>query len=293
MIRPADGLIPGGSTVLVWIAPDGTVLHLAGGLLAGTEGFELGAGADKLGHVDGSDEWDVSPDGVGERWLGVVFGHGTVDLPIRVSGDTAEQFARRRDWLRELMPRDRSGWLAAFGNGFGWRFLQCRRGSLAPAYTRDPAGTNSAVFDVLLLADNPFSRAADHVPAPWVNTTGAATVSGALRLYPGREVAGWPRFVFDGPGILHLSYPGNDITFPEVHAGEQVQIDTRNGAQILRARRLDKPGPGRNLWPLMKGQQFGAPLAPGEVTTIRFDITKASPATRLAASVRQYQEGLM
>lgn len=293
MIRPTEGLIPGGSTILHYVSPDGIVLYLAGGLLAGSQGFELGAGADRLGHVDVEDEWEPSPDGIGERWLGALYPHGTIDLPIRVAGDTVEQFQRRRDWLRELFSRERRGWLCSFGNATGWRSVAVRRGSLTPAYTRDPAGTNSAVFDVLLLTDNPLSRAPDHRPADWANTAGAATVAGALRLYPGRELEAWPRFVFEGPGVLQLVYAGNDVTIPKIEAGEQVQIDTRNGAQILRARRPGVPGPGRNLWPLMKGQQFAYPVPAGEVTTVRFSVTGASAATRLSARVPQWQEGLL
>jgi len=51
MLRAIDGLIPGGSTILHYVSPDGVVLYLAGGALAGTQGFELGSGADGLGGV--------------------------------------------------------------------------------------------------------------------------------------------------------------------------------------------------------------------------------------------------
>lgn len=294
MIRAVDGMIPGGSTVLNYISPTGVVLYLAGGALAGTQGYELGRGATGLGSVDSAqDEWDAAGDGVGENWLGAWFKHGSVDLPIRVSADTAVDFRRRRDWLRELIPRERQGWLAAYGSGSGWTWVQTRRGSITPAYTRDPAGTNSATFDVLLYADVPLARQMDDRPLPWRNTTGAAKATGSLRLYPGRERHGWPRFVFDGPGELTLVYAGNRVPIPYVEPGEQVQIDTTNGAQILRARRPGQPGPGRNLWPLMKGRQFAYPIPAGQVTDVTFTVTRAARTTGLAARVPRWQEGLL
>ncbi|QOV99502.1 hypothetical protein [Rhodococcus pyridinivorans] len=294
MLRATDGLIPGGSTILHYVSPDGVVLYLAGGALAGTQGFELGSGADGLGGVaSAEDEWDAAGDGIGEYWLGVSFKHGTLDLPIRVSGTTADEFRRRRDWLRQLMPRERQGWMCAYGSGSGWSWIPVRRGSIKPAYTRDPAGKNSATFDVLLLADIPLSRQMDDRPRDWVNTTGASHTAGSLRLYPGRERHGWPKFVFDGPGELRLVYAGNDVPIPYIEAGEQLQIDTTNGAQILRARRPGQPGLGRNLWPLMRGRQFANPLPPGEVTQVNFTVTRATKSTRLAARVPRWQEGLI
>lgn len=293
-VRAVDGLIPGGSSILHYVSPDGIVLYLAGGPLGGTQGFELGRGAAGLGDVSSTeDEWEPAANGKGEHWLGVSYKHGKIDLPIRVSASTAVDYRRRRDWMRQLLPRDRFGYLCAYGSGSGWSWLPVRRGSMVPAYGQDPAGANSAVFDVLLHADNPLARQMDDRPADWANTNGSSTVSGRLRVYPGRELEAWPRFVFDGPGRLHLVYAGNDVELPDVLDGEQVQIDTTNGAQILRARRPGEPGPGRNLWPLMRGQQFAYPVPAGVVTRVAFTITGAGRSTRLAVRVPRWQEGLM
>lgn len=293
MGRATDGLIPGGSTILHYVSPSGVVLYLAGGPLAGTQGFELGAGVEGLGHVNVERVFEKAARGVGERYVGEDYSHGEPDLPIRVSGDTVDEYNRRRDWLRELIPRNRVGWLVGYTNSLGWRILAVRRGSITPAYTRDPAGTNSAVFDVLFVADNPLTRAPDHVPAEWENRTGAAKAAGALSLYPGRELEAWPVFIFTGPGVLHLKYAGNDVELPEVFAGELVRIDTTFGAQTLRAKRPGESGLGRNLWPLMQGQQFANPIPPGEVTRVSFTVSKATRATKLWAMTPRWQEGIV
>ncbi|MFI2216521.1 hypothetical protein ACH47B_06515 [Rhodococcus sp. NPDC019627] len=292
MSRVADGFIPGGSTILQYVSPDGVVLYLAGGRLAGTQGFELGAGADGHGHVDVEHVFEKSARGLGERHVGDDYSHAEIDLPIKVSGSSVDEYNRRRDWLRELIPRDRFGYLCAYTNALGWRWIPTLRGSLKPALNRDPAGTNSAVFDVLFLAPNPLSRAADHVPPEWRNVTGKSTASGSLNLYPGREIDGWPTFILTGPGALSLKYAGNDVKLPAVLAGEVLRIDTTFGAQTLRTRRLDG-GPGRNLWPLMKGQQFAEPVPAKKVTKVSFQITGASSSTKLWAMVPRWQEGLV
>lgn len=292
MGRVTDGLIPGGSTVLHYVSPDGVVLYLAGGPLAGTQGFELGAGPDKLGHVDVESFFEKSARGVGERHVGDDYSHSEIDLPIQVRGNSVDQYNRRRDWLRELMPRDRRGYLCSYTNSLGWRWLTTKRAAIRPALSRDPAGTNSQVFDCLLMAENPLARAADHVPAEWVNRSGAGTTGGQLWLYPGRELEAWPTFIFTGPGRLRLLYAGNDVTLPGVYADEIVRIDTTFGAQTLRAKTA-AGGPGRNLWPLMQGQQFAEPVPAGTVTRVGFSITGASSHTRLWATCPRWQEGLV
>lgn len=288
------GLIPGDMTVVYYVSPDGVVLHLSGGATSGAQGFILGRGPDGLGHVDAAALFDKSARMVGEEYVASVFDHGELDLPIYVYGETVEEFHRRRDWLRTLIPRDRQGWICVCTT-LGWRTVAVRRGSIKPAYSRDPAGAKSETFDVLLLTDNPMARAADGAVPEWRNTSGKKDASGSLALYPGPEVHGWPKFIFTGPGQLRLMYDGvdesTDITFPELKAGEWVQIDTEYGMQQLRAR--DAKGNRRNLWPLMKGMMSPSPIRAGEVTKVRFSVTKTSAATRLWATVPRFQEGLL
>lgn len=293
-VRPADGLIPGGSTILQYVSPEGVVLQLSGGVDAGAQGYVLGSGPEGLGSVNLSAVWESSAQGLGERYVGGTYGHGSVDLPIRVEGRDVVELRQRRKGIRSLIRRDAPGWLCAYdGAGVGWSVLRVRRGSIKPAYTRDPAGTNSAVFDVLFLADNPLSRAADSVTREWVNGSGRSTVAGSLFLYPGVELESWPAFIFRGPGTLTLDYAGNHTELPEVYADEEVQIDTRYGAQILRARRIGSTEPGRNLWPLMRGKHFVNPIPAGEVTRVAFTVSGASETTRLWGMCAQWQEGLV
>lgn len=291
-MRATDGFIPGGSTVLQYVSPDGVVLYLAGGALAGTQGFELGDGPDKLGHVDVNSVFEKSSRGVGERKIGDDYPHGEIDLPIQVRGNSVDEYNRRRDWLRELMPRDRAGYLCAYTNALGWRWVATKRGAIRPALKRDPAGTNSQVFDCLLIAENPLARSVNDAPREWRNLSGASTAGGSLNLYPGRELEAWPAFIFTGPGALRLKYAGNDVTLPALYAGEILRIDTTFGAQTLRAKTA-AGGPGRNLWPLMKAQQFAEPIPPKVVTRVSFQVTGASSATRLWATVPRWQEGLV
>ncbi len=291
--RARDGFIPGSMTVVYYVSPDGVVLHLSGGVHGGEGGFRLGSGPEGLGHVDVDAIFDPSARGIGEHYLGATFAHGKIDLPIHVYGSTPDEARRRREWLRSLIQRDRMGWLCGYTSASGWRWLPVRRGSIKPAYTRDPAGTNGTTFDVLFIADNPFARAADGDAPEWLNRAGAGAVSGSLSLYAGPEVESWPIFVFTGPGQLRLVYADNDVTLPAVLAGERVQIDTTNGAQTLRARKIGDTGRGRNLWPLMKGQQFVGPIPPAEVTRVSFTVRGASSATRLWATTPRWQEGVL
>ncbi|WP_156042391.1 hypothetical protein [Rhodococcus sp. UNC363MFTsu5.1] len=291
------GLIPGAATIVQYVSPDGVVLTLSGGLMAGIQGFVLGDGPEGLGSAEAKAIFDGAARQIGEDYVDSTYEHGTIDIPIHVFGDTVDEFRRRREWLRTLIPRERQGWLCGYTSATGWRMIATRRGSIKPAYTRDPAGARGATFDVLLYADNPLARAANHVPREWVNITGASTSSGSMGLYPGPEVPAWPAFIFTGPGELHLHYDTVeaapvDVAIPYLEPNEVVQIDTEYGAQSLRAKNRHT-GARRNLWPLMKGQQFHAPVGPNRVTRVAFTVKRASAATRLWATVAQRQEGLL
>ncbi|NKS78239.1 hypothetical protein GS898_13305 [Rhodococcus hoagii] len=68
-------------------------------------------------------------------------------------------------------------------------------------------------------------------------------------------------------------------------------VDTEYGMQELEAR--DAKGARRNLWPLMKLARSPSPIPAGEVTIVRFSISKASAKTKLWGTVPQFQEGLL
>ncbi|OQQ32255.1 hypothetical protein A6411_10640 [Prescottella equi] len=281
-------------TIVYFVSPDGVVLHLSGGAGAGAQGFVLGEGPDGLGHVESAAIFDKSARQIGEEYVDTNFDHGELDLPIYVFGDTVDEFHRRRDWLRTLLSRRRQGWIVV-GTSLGLRWIAVRRGSIKPAYGSDPAADKGAAFDVLLYADHPMARAADDTTPEWRNPTGASKASGSMALYPGPEVAGWPKFALTGPGVLQLIYDGEagatDLTFPELKAGETLMVDTEYGMQELEAR--DAKGNRRNLWPLMKLARSPSPIPAGEVTIVRFSISKASAKTKLWGTVPQFQEGLL
>lgn len=288
-----DGLIPGGMTIVQYVSPDGVVVHLSGGRSAGAQGLVLGDGPEGLGHAEAAALFDKAARLVGEEYVATTYDKGSIDLPIHVFGDTVEEFHRRRDWLRELFSRDRQGWLCVFTT-LGWRWIAVRRGKIKPGYNRDPAGAKGATLFVLLYADNPLARAADGDTREWKNESGLVATSHRA-LYPGREVNGWPKFTFSGPGLLQIRYDGIDgpvdLRFPMLFAGEVLKIDTEYGMQSLRA--VSSTGGRRNLWPLISWSMEPSPIPAGVVTTVKFTVTGGSKASEFWATVPRYQEGLL
>ncbi|MBM4608545.1 hypothetical protein GS416_11750 [Rhodococcus hoagii] len=171
---------------------------------AGAQGFVLGEGPEGLGHVEAAAIFDKSARQIGEEYVDSSFDHGELDLPIYVFGNTVEEFHRRRDWLRTLLPRRRQGWIVV-GTSLGLRWIAVRRGSIKPAYGSDPAADKGAAFNVLLYADHPMARAADDTTPEWRNPTGATKASGRWLFTQARRVAGWPKFTFTGPVFCNSS----------------------------------------------------------------------------------------
>ncbi|NKS19612.1 hypothetical protein GS490_25285 [Rhodococcus hoagii] len=112
---------------------------------------------------------------------------------------------------------------------------------------------------------------------------------------PGAGGGGLAEVHVHRPGVLQLIYNGEagatDLTFPELKTGETLMVDTEYGMQELEAR--DAKGARRNLWPLMKLARSPSPIPAGEVTIVRFSISKASAKTKLWGTVPQFQEGLL
>ncbi|NKT06127.1 hypothetical protein GS485_17510 [Rhodococcus hoagii] len=92
------------ATIVYFVSPDGVVLHLSGGAGAGAQG-SFSVKALGLGHVEAAAIFDKSARQIGEEYVDSNFDHGELDLPIYVFGNTVEEFHRRRDWLRTLLPR--------------------------------------------------------------------------------------------------------------------------------------------------------------------------------------------
>lgn len=284
-------LIHGDATIVQYVAPSGQVVPLSGNVEIGVPGVWLGAGPQGLGHVDVKSLWDAGAMDEGEDYIGGVIDHAEIDIPLHILGTSNSDFQRRKEWFKSLLLRDRQGWLCVYQNALGWRSVAVRRGSFKPAYGTDPAVARGATFDTILLVDKPHARTADDTDE-WTNETGATT--GSLYLYPGDEADGWPKFIFTGPGKLRLIYAGMDIdAIPEIGPGREIFIETDMRIQTIRERAAQSSDRGLNLWRQMKGQHFPNAILAGEVTRIRFEVTGASAATKLWATVPQRHEGLV
>jgi hypothetical protein len=292
------GYLPGDQTLVYYISPDGVSVHLSGLKVTGDPGYWLGAGPDGLGHVEVASLWDAAAIDEGEDYSGNSIDHGELDLPIHVLGTSNSDFQRRRQRLRDLMPRDRQGWFCVYQSGHGWRWVPTRLGSFKPAYNTDPAVARAATFDVILLVDRPHARAANST-AQWAYK---GTPGGSLWLYPGPETDGWPRFIFTGPGALQLIYTGiddagndaeMDVTLPKIGAGREIYIDTDMAHQTVRERAATSPDKGTSLWQSMRNKYWPYPIRKGEVQRIRFRVTGAGPTTALWGTVTRRHEGLL
>ncbi|NKT06118.1 hypothetical protein GS485_17465 [Rhodococcus hoagii] len=281
------------ATIVYFVSPDGVVLHLSGGAGAGAQGFVLGEGPEGLGHVEAAAIFDKSARQIGEEYVDSNFDHGELDLPIYVFGNTVEEFHRRRDWLRTLLPRRRQGWIVA-GTSLGLRWIAVRRGSINPP--TDPIRPRTRVQRSTSCCTRIIR---------WQGLRTTPHLSGGTRPAPPKPPGRWPstRAGAGGlaevrvhrPGVLQLIYTGEagatDLTFPELKTGETLMVDTEYGMQELEAR--DAKGARRNLWPLMKLARSPSPIPAGEVTIVRFSISKASAKTKLWGTVPQFQEGLL
>lgn len=293
------GYLAGDPTMLYYIAPTGEMLHLSGMKPLGQPGFWLGSGPDGLGHVDVKAVWDAAAIDEGEDYVGYSVDHMELDLPIHILGTSNSDFQRRKEWLKSLMPRDRQGFLAAYQNALGWRWVATRLGSFKPAYGSDPANARGATFDTILLVDKPHARVANST-AEWKYE---GVPGGSLFLYPGDAVDGWPVLIFTGPGQLRLIYDGVDdarvtrsvdVTIPvSIGVGREVFIDTDMAHQTIRERASQSADRGVSLWQKMRNRYFPFPIRKGQVTRIRFEITGAGSGTRLWATVPRRHEGLL
>jgi hypothetical protein len=254
---------------------------------------ELGAWIAQ-GNVEGFDEvpfedvFDSAAREFGEEWIGMTLKHSEISMPIFILGNSPDDFRRRREHFKRLIPKNRLSWLCVYSNATGWHWVGVRRGSLKATLPFDPRITRGAEFDLVLLVERPLARVADHV-REWTNPLG--TGQGSLPLYPGPEWEAWPRFVFAGPGALRLQFAGNDVTHPPIKAGQQMLINTDEARPTIRVRNPD--GTEENMWPLMKGQKYLAPIPAGEVTRIDITVTGPGPDTALLGACTQEVEGLL
>ncbi|WP_047888536.1 hypothetical protein [Rhodococcus sp. ARP2] len=281
-------LIAGNSTIVYYVAPDGTVFFLSGGADAGTQGMWLGQGPEGLGDIEVAAIFDAAARDEGEDYVGSRIDHGQIDIPVHILGNTVDHARLLAKWFKSKVRRETQGYLCIYTNVQGWRSVAVRRGSMTPAIGFDPAITRGCTYDVMLLVDRPHARTADST-AKWSNSTLAG--KGDLYLHPSDEVDGWPKFIFTGPGELRLMYADMDVTIPAAIVGEEILIDTDQVRPTLRATTIN--GVKRNLWPLMRGKHFPNPCPADEVTRVKFEVKGGNANTALWGTLAQRHEGLL
>lgn len=277
-------------TIIEWISPDGQRVRLSGA----KSGDELGpwlstGGIDGIGHVDIKAVFDAAARQWGEDIAGFTLDHAELDVPLFVLGSSPDDLRRRVDHLKTLIRRDRMGWLAVYTNALGWRWVGAKLGHLKPVFPYDPRITSAADYELMLLVEKPLARAADHADS-WQNT--ARRGKGTIAVYPGPTWEAWPQFIFQGPGMLRLKYAGNNVRHPPVVTNEVILINTDEARPTVRARNL-VTGKQRNLWPLMKGAKYRAPVPAGEVTRIDIEVIGGNASSELWVISAQQYEGLL
>lgn len=284
------GLLPSGQTLVWYRSPEGVTLHLSGRPEAGREGVWIGTGPDGLGDVDVKPIFEASARQLGETYVGETVERQEIDLPIHILGDSPEGFRSKRRWVENTITRKRPGWLMAYTPTDGWLWLGVRKLSMKPAYNQDPGPMRGATFDLLLVAEQPFAREANH-SAQWVNRSNSGR--GEFHLYPGpTEWESWPQFILRGPGRFRLRWAGNDITFPTIRSDEWVLINTDETRPTIRSR--DAQGIDRNLWPEMPpGTRIPNPLRPGEVNRIDVQVFGGNSQSSAWGTTEVRREGLV
>lgn len=273
--------------VLVWIAPDGRQLHLAGGADQRREGVSLDEGLDGVGTVDSSPAFDAAITQIGESIAGWEYGHGEVDLPITVLGDTPGDMQAIREDLKRYFPLGRAGWLAVNTPVTGWRWLRCHRRSMKPGLAKSPYLTSTLHLDLVLIAEDPRAETAP-VSSQWRNS--GDQDKGNLWVTGGDEWPAWPTFVIHGPGRVTLSMSGSKIVLPALDAGERALLQTDPARSVLRS--IADDGTSTNRWPDVEGY-LARPIPAGEMTRVGVRVSGGSRETAVMAHTRVHMEGLL
>lgn len=277
-------------TIIEYISHTGARLRLSGAKPGTALGAWIEAGdLEGIAHIDLEAIFEGAARQWGQEYAGATLDHAELELPLFILGADVDDFRRRVDAFKQTVRRDRPGWLAVYTNATGWRWVGARLGSLKPALSYDPRITAAAHFELILLIEHPLARTADHI-GRWSDLAGTGT--GSIVAYPGPIWEAWPQFTFHGPGTLTLAYAGMDMPHPAITATEVMLINTDEARPTIRA--FDETtGKHRNLWPLMKGRKYTAPLPAGEVTRIDITVDKPGPATQLLVVCPQHHEGLL
>lgn len=272
---------------VVWVAPDGTQLHLAGGPDQRREGVSLDTGFDGVGGLDPSAAFQAASRQIGETITGWEYSHGEIDLPITVLGESASHMQRTADWCRTLFRRDKPGWLCVFTPTRGWWWMKCRLRSMKAGLDSSPYLLERMHFDIVLLVEDPRAATKPY-SSQWRNTTQAGV--GAIWLTPGAEWAGWPDFVVHGPGQVSLTMAGHTVNLPRLGAGERALLRSNPAVGVLRS--VDADGRSTNRWPDVTGY-LAEPIPAGVRSRIDIRVDGGSADTAVGAEVRVMREALL
>lgn len=273
--------------VLLWIAPDGRQLHLAGGPDQRREGVSLDEGLDGVGTIDSSPAFEAAINQIGETIAGFEHGHGEVDLPITILGSNPGDMQAIREDLKRMFPLGTPGWLAVNTPVTGWRWLRCHRRSMKPGLAKSPYLTSTMHLDLVLIAEDPRAETAP-ITSQWRNS--GHQDKGNLWVTGGDEWAAWPTFVIHGPGQVTLTMSGSKIHLPKLNTGERALMMTDPARSVLRSIAAD--GTSTNRWPDVEGY-LSQPIPAGEMTRVGIRVTDGNRDTAVLAHTRVHTEGLM
>lgn len=275
------------SAVVVWIAPDGRQLHLSGGAEERREGVSLDRGLAGVSGLSATPAFQSAGKQVGETVTGWEFGHGEIDLPLTILGESRSHMVRTREVVKGMFSRDKPGWLCVYQPANGWRWTRCRLRSMIADVGSSPHLLGRVGLDIVLIAEDPRAETRPY-SSQWRNSSGAG--HGTLRLYPGPEWRGWPSFYIHGPGAVTLSVHGSTIELPHLAAGERCLLHSDPTVGVLRS--VDADGRSTNRWPDVVGY-LEQPLPTDEVSRVDIRVTGGNTDTAVAARVRSYREGLL
>lgn len=273
--------------VVVWIAPDGRQLHLAGGADQRRERVSLDVGLGGVGGMDASAKFTAGVNQFGETLTGFDYAHGEVDLPLSVLADSVADMQATREAVKGMFSRDKAGWLAVYTPVTGWRWLRCYLKTMKAAVGSSPYLATRATIQVVLLAEDPRASVAGH-SSLWRNET--LSGHGELWAYNAGEFDSWPSFVVHGPGAVTLAVRGSTITLPRLDAGERCLLHADPMRGVLRSVGAD--GVRRNRWPDVTGY-LAEPLPAGELSSVVVTVAGGDADTAVLATVDAYTEGLL
>ena len=274
--------------VVVWIAPDGRMLHLSGGPDEGREGVWLREGLDGVGFVDAAADFAKAAHQVGETITQITLDHGELDVPLYVLGSAEGDMQAVREQVKTMFRRDRAGWLSMWTPVTGWRWIRCRLLTMKPALDSSPYEVKGVSLDLVLIAEDPRSEE-NPASSQWRNAGGSS--HGSLTLWSGPEWVSWPTFVVSGPGSVELSMEGSTIRLPSLEVGERCLLQSDPARGVLRSVAAD--GSSRNRWPDVVGY-LANPIPADSVSHIGIRVVSGgSPETAVLGQSRIHREGLM